>query len=183
MRLTILNGNPDKGNSVFEGYIEALKNKLTENGHNVDTFLLREADIKYCVGCWGCWIKTPGECLHPDDTIGMRRSIINSDITIFASPIVAGYTSGLLKKIQDKMLPLLMPNIIYYKGEMHHLKRYPSYPRFACIVQWEQNTEAPVREIFETLYKRFSINFHTSVLFVKDINEPVEEAVNALTAY
>ena len=36
-------------------------------GAQVETFKLKNYDIKHCTGCYSCWTKTPGECIFKDD--------------------------------------------------------------------------------------------------------------------
>ena len=66
-------------------------------------------DVRYCVGCFGCWVKTPGECVSKDGSHDIRREVINSDLVLFASPLIMGFTSALLKKAHDKLIPLIHP--------------------------------------------------------------------------
>ena len=32
----------------------------------VETFPLREMKLAHCLGCFGCWVKTPGMCVEDD---------------------------------------------------------------------------------------------------------------------
>jgi len=109
MKITILNGNPDVNNAKFDNYLKNLSDLLESSNHTVTILKLREWDIKYCTGCFGCWVKTPGECVVPDDTRDIRREYIHSDFVLFASPVIMGFTSALLKKAHDKRIPLLHP--------------------------------------------------------------------------
>lgn len=62
MKITILNGNPDAANKNFETYLNQLELKLREEDHQVVHLILRKLTIKYCIGCWSCWVKTLGQC-------------------------------------------------------------------------------------------------------------------------
>ena len=66
MKITILNGNPDHPNAPFEEYLRRLKATLEAHQHQVTLLPLREMEIRYCIGCFGCWVKTPGECFAQD---------------------------------------------------------------------------------------------------------------------
>ncbi len=63
MKVTILNGNPDASNTLFDDYLKKLSDALSSDSNEVTIFTLRDRDLKYCRGCWGCWVKTPGECV------------------------------------------------------------------------------------------------------------------------
>ena len=54
MKITILNGNPETHNEAFDAYITSLTVALAAEQHEVELLTLREMDIKYCVGCFGC---------------------------------------------------------------------------------------------------------------------------------
>jgi multimeric flavodoxin WrbA len=88
MKITILNGNPNADNVKFDNYLKELSDLLDSNNHTVTILKLREMDIKYCTGCFGCWVKTPGECVVADDMRDIRREYIHSDFVLFTSPVI-----------------------------------------------------------------------------------------------
>ncbi len=169
MTITILNGNPENGSSYFNSYITDLQSLLKLKGFTVKTFNLRNMDIKSCTGCWGCWVKTPGECTTPDNSIEVRRAIINSDWLIFASPLIMGFTSALLKIMQDKIIPLVHPYIELVNNECHHEKRYDSYPKIGLIYGKEHDTDMEDIRIVTDIYKRMALNFKSELLFAESI--------------
>ena len=99
MNIVILDGNPDSQNNAFEAYIADLVNALRAKQHEAAVLPLREMDIKYCTGCFGCWVKTPGQCVVRDDSHTVCRAMINSDFTLWAAPLRMGFLSALLKKV------------------------------------------------------------------------------------
>jgi len=64
MKITILNGNPSP--STFDAYLSQVKTNLEANAHIVTQLELRTLPLRYCIGCWGCWVKTPAECVPRD---------------------------------------------------------------------------------------------------------------------
>ena len=139
MRILFLNGNPVDDDKNFEGYLKELNKSLVSAQHQVKSLILRDMEIKYCTGCWSCWWgPTPGECVFKDDSHAVCREYINSDLVIFASPLIMGFTSALLKKVQDKLIPLLHPYIEFDQGECHHKKRYDCYPGLGLIIGKER---------------------------------------------
>ncbi len=54
MKVTFLNGNPDAADSGFDGYLAELTRQLESRGHTVTGLQLRDMDIRYCIGCFGC---------------------------------------------------------------------------------------------------------------------------------
>ena len=90
MKILILNGNP-KDDTKFDEYIDQLSSALKLSNHIVTIQTLKDMDIRYCIGCFGCWVKTPGECsIAADDTRDIRKAYMNSDLVIFVSPIIMG---------------------------------------------------------------------------------------------
>jgi multimeric flavodoxin WrbA len=181
MKITILNGNPDAADNGFDGYLARLAEKLEAGGHETVLFTLRDMDIRYCTGCFGCWGKTPGTCsMGDDDSVQIRKDIIASGLMIFASPVIMGFTSSLLKKAQDKLVPLVLPYIGIYQGEQHHDPRYEHYPLTGILLQPEEDTDDEDLSIIDTIYRRLVINFHSKVVFSRLTTEPVEEVIDEI---
>lgn len=179
MKICILNGNPNQSNTAFEQSLAEIKNKLT-NYHQVQEFVLRNMEIKSCTGCFGCWVKKPGECLFADDTIQIRESVIHSDLVLFTSPIIMGFSSALLKLTQDKLIPLLLPYIDLIHRECHHQKRYKKYPNMGVVYQMNDQTEQEDIEIMKEIYDRFAINFHSKNIVFHNIENNPEDIIHAI---
>jgi len=170
MKITLLNGNMKEESSDFSAYIEKLSEKLCEN-HSVNSYTLNKMNLYYCIGCWSCWCKTPGRCAINDDAEKIFKSVINSDFVIFASPLIAGFTSSSLKKITDRLIVLLHPYFKLKNGECHHLKRYEKYPDFGLILEKETDTDNEDLAIVKDIYDRFAINFHCHKKYMKIIDQ------------
>lgn len=170
MIISILNGEPEGTNSQFTGKINSLTKQLSE-GHQVHLFNLAEMNLHYCTGCWSCWWKTPGECAIKDEGEVIFRAVINSDFIIFASPLIAGFTSAMLKKVQDRLIVLLHPYLEIIHDESHHRKRYDKYPEFGVIIDKEENTNEEDIKIVKEIYDRLAINFHSKQRFIKFVDE------------
>lgn len=141
MNITILDGNPSPDNIAFDGYLGGLAEALQSGGHAVTVLPLRDMEIQTCTGCWGCWVKTPGECVAKDDSAEVCRAAIHSDLVLHASPVIMGFYSALLKKAADKMIPLVHPYVTADQGEAHHWARYDRYPLLGLLLQREANTD------------------------------------------
>lgn len=169
MNITILNGS-NKENNFFNEYITSLKNHFG-GMHPTKIFNLDEMKIDFCVGCWNCWWKNPGVCSLKDDAPLIFNAVINADFFLFASPLVAGFTSYQLKCITDRLIILLHPYIKIVHGECHHKKRYDRYPDFGLIYQEEKDTDNEDLEIIRDIYHRLSLNFHADFRFMHSISE------------
>ncbi|MBM3150825.1 MAG: hypothetical protein FJZ96_01245 [Chloroflexi bacterium] len=163
MKITILNGNPEP--SSFDDYLTQVTAALEGKGHTVTRLDLRGLPLRPCIGCWGCWVKTPGECVNRDASLEMDRAIINSDFTLWAGPLKMGFPSALLKMAQDKHLPLIHPYMVVDHMEAHHLRRYPRYPRLGLLVEKEVTTDERDLQIVTDIYCRTALNLKSRLEF------------------
>jgi len=178
MRIKILNGNPNDGNVIFDDYMKDLSDLLTSRDHTVSILNLREIDIKYCIGCF---VKTPGECVIKDGSIDVRREYINADFVLFTSPVIMGFTSALLKKTQDRLLPLMHPYFKPFQKQMHHISRYDKYPLTGPLIEKGKDTDEEDLKIISDIYRRDAVNLNSKLCFIKMITDPVEETANEFT--
>ena len=180
MKITILNGNPDARNKSLEDYLAQLFDGLTASGHAVTSFNLREMDIKYCIGCFGCWVKSPGECRSKDQSSQVCRAYINSDFVLWASPIIMGFYSATLKKVTDKLICLVHPYGEFVDGEVHHLPRYDHYPIAGLLLEKGTNSDDEDVRIISDIHNRTMLNFKSRSAFTKLTHEPVKEVADAI---
>ena len=180
MKITILNGNPDASNAGFDHYLIRLSDKLISNGHTVTSFELREMDIKYCIGCFGCWVKSPGECRSGDDSGEVSHAYIKSDFVLWASPVIMGFYSALLKKVTDKFICLVHPYGEFIEGEVHQLTRYDHYPTTGLLLEKGAESDDEDVQIISDIHSRTALNFKSSSAFTKLTLEPVEEVAGAI---
>jgi len=142
---------------------------------------MRDLDIAPCRGCFDCWVKTPGECVIDDPAREIAREFVRSDLAVFITPIVFGGYSSQLKKGLDRLIPLLLPYFTFVGNEVHHVRRYRSYPNLLGIGL----LPAPDPEeeaIFSQLLLRNSINmyaFEVDVCIIyadeEDVGARIEE--------
>ncbi len=181
MKTIIVNGNPYPSNKNFDSSLNKLSDAIKSNSNQpCNIITLRELDLRPCIGCFGCWVKSPGECQITDQSLNVREQIIQSELVIFASPLILGYTSALLKTIQDKLLPLLLPYVTLVNKECHHEKRYANYPLLALLYQEETDTDEEDIKILSDLYKRMALNFRSKIQFIQNINTPIEEIIHEI---
>lgn len=180
MKILILDGNPDPNNASFEDYLADLTEEMHALDNEVRQIKLRDLNIRYCTGCWGCWVKTPGECVFPDDSQEVCREYIHSDFVLMASPVKMGFTTALLKKTQDRIIGLLHPYLEFVENECHHHKRYDEYPKNGLLLEKSQNTDDEDIQIMKDMYSRFSLNFKTELVFFGLTAQDVKEVARAI---
>ncbi len=180
MKVTILNGNPQP--SSFDDYLAALSAVLEGSGHAVTCITLRDIPLRHCVGCWGCWVKTPGLCSSEDASWDMDRAVIQSDFTLWASPLKMGFLTERFKMAQDKHLPLIHPYIEVDQGEAHHLRRYPRSPRVGLLVEKEPSTDSGDLQVVTDILCRTALNFKTCLEFSLTTETPAADLAARITA-
>ncbi len=132
---------------------------LAARGAQVDVAILRMRDIAPCAGCFGCWTKTPGECVIDDGAREVVRSYVRSDIVVYATPVTFGGYSSVLKGMLDRLIPVLDPRFAVVGGEVHHRLRYRRYPRtigLGTLPAPDPESEA----LFARLVRRNGLNVH-----------------------
>ncbi len=182
MKITILNGNPDGANAGFEAYLANLETALQGGGHGVEILKLREIDLRACTGCFGCWVKTPGECITPDAGPRLRQAVIASDFALLAAPMRMGFPDGLLKRAMDKFIPLIHPYFAVANGEAHHRKRYPRYPVLGLLAQPEPGTDAADLKITSDIFRRTALNFKSYLAFAELTTRPAGELAELIAS-
>lgn len=180
MKITILNGNPEA--TSFDTYLAKLGALLQSAGQTVTRLDLRDMRLGYCIGCWGCWVKTPGECISRDASLEMDRAVIQADFVLWAAPLKLGFPSELLKRANDKHLPLIHPYTVVDQAEAHHRKRYARYPRLGLLVQKEADTDERDLQIMTDIYCRTALNFKTRLEFSLTTESSVAEVAGRITS-
>ena len=179
MRITILNGEPDAA-SPFQAYLERLTNRLVASGHAVTKLDLRALDLKGCTGCFGCWVKTPGECAKCDDSATICQAIPSADLLLLASPMIMGFTTALLKRAADQMIQLIHPYFVVEGGELHHRARYAHYPRMALLLSPDAGTDTEDIEITTTIWARTARNLKSRLAFTAVADGSAEEMADEI---
>lgn len=160
MKALILNGEL-KGDINLTKVDKITKELLIEQGYEVESVLLYEKKIGACLGCFGCWIKTPGICVVDDYGRIITEKIINSDVVVFLTPTVYGGYSSEMKKALDRIIPVLLPFFKKVNGEVHHKERYKKYPK-VIVLGMMQEEDNETEEVFNSLIKRNLLNWYNS---------------------
>lgn len=123
MKVVVLNGARD-GDVKVDEVCSVLSSTLQKFGE-VESFVLREIKIADCLGCFGCWIKTPGQCVIDDAERDIAKKLAYADLKVYLTPIVFGGYSYELKKSLDRQICNILPFFAKEKnGEIHHPSRY-----------------------------------------------------------
>jgi len=111
MKVLAINSSP---RSDADSYTAMMLNSLVEGmreaGAEVEVVKLREKKIRNCIGCFTCWTKTPGKCLHKDDmTLELFPKLLACDLVIYASPLYYHTINAAMAAFMERTLPAATP--------------------------------------------------------------------------
>jgi multimeric flavodoxin WrbA len=126
MKILALNSSArPEGQSKTELMLSYLVEGMREAGAEVEIVNLREKKIKICVGCFTCWTKTPGQCVHQDDmTKELYPKWLSADICVYATPLFHHTVNATMKIFIERTLSIYEPFLIEKEGRWVHPLRY-----------------------------------------------------------
>ncbi len=161
MKVLILDGSRE-GDSLTPVAVLGMTSALAGRVDNVELFKLRDLVIAPCAGCFGCWTRTPGECVIEDSARDVLRSYVGSDIVVYATPVTFGGYSSQLKKILDRFIPVLDPRFTTVGSEVRHLLRYRRCPKTIGLGTLP-SPDAEAERLFARLVVQNGLNIHQTV--------------------
>ncbi len=176
MQITLINGNDPSKNPGFEEYINQFEGALTED-HKVKMFNLYALSINDCIGCFGCWQKTPGKCIIKDDMSTILPGYMHSDLVLFASPLILGFPNARLKTSHDRSIPVIHPYVEISEAKLNHKPRYHKYPKMGLLIEKEEDTDTDDLNILNNIYQSLAFNFHSEFVYLKAINNIAPEVI------
>ena len=114
MRVLALNGSPRKQAGATFRLLEALLAGMSEAGAETRIVHLAELGLHHCLGCYTCWTRTPGECVHRSDD-EMSSAIAawrEADLVVFGTPLYHFSMTGLMATFLDRLLPESEPWLV-----------------------------------------------------------------------
>ncbi len=142
------------------GVLGALEGALVDAGCVTETIALRDKTIAPCRGCFGCWVKTPGECVIDDEGRDVARSVARCDLLVYFTPVTFGGVSSELKKALDRLIPNISPFFTRVRGETHHRRRYPRSASLIGVGVLPAHDQA-AETLFKTLVEDNATNFRS----------------------
>lgn len=132
---------------------------------------------QYCIGCFGCWLKTPGTCIIKDGFENMGKKLSEIEEFILISKATFGSYSSPVKNVLDRSIAYVLPFFEIRNGEMHHGERYHNALKISALF-YGSVTEVEKRTS-ESLVKANAVNLNAKlgkVHFVESM-EGVEEVL------
>ena len=132
MDLLIVNILPEKDEAALSA-IDTLREKA-ERCRVINAY---EMNIRPCVGCNACWLRTPGICSVKDGYKELLKAYLQADAVVFLAGTALNFVDHRMKNVIDRILPLATMHIHIVKGECRHVPRYEKDLRFALLYSGE----------------------------------------------
>ena len=130
MKVLALNSSFRTGDvSKTELMLDHLVKGMSEAGADVEIINLRKTRMKICTGCFTCWTKTPGVCMHRDQ---MSKEILpkylECDLAVLATPLFHFTVNAQMKIFIERTLPSALPFFVERDGVTTHPPRVKTPP-------------------------------------------------------
>lgn len=151
---------------------------LGDNAQEEVTVISDSGAIRSCMGCFGCWTRTPGECvIKKDGYDNLGELFSRSDELMIISKCMYGSYSPFVLNVLNRSISYMLPYFVTENGETHHKPRYDH--QFTLSVHFYGNdiTEAE-QNTARTLVAANSLNlyslgnnvyFHTHPQSIKEV--------------
>lgn len=99
MNILVIESSPHKhgsSNLLAEEFIRGAK----EVGHTIKIFDAGHANLHPCLGCEACGMSGP--CVQKDDMADLREMLLETDMTVFVTPLYYFGFSAQLKTVIDR---------------------------------------------------------------------------------
>lgn len=176
MKVLALNSSPrGEGQSKTGMMLNHLVLGMRDAGAEVEVIDLRKKTIRNCIGCFTCWTKTPGLCIHKDDMSGeLFPKFIESDLVVYGTPLYHFTVNATMKAFIERTLPILQP----FFEESGEATKHPLRHEFPKAVVLSV-AGFPEMSVFDQLSSWVRLIFGKSDTLVAEIYRPAAESMTA----
>ncbi len=159
---------------VEEKVLVIYDSEVAPEAINNARFFFAGKRIARCKGCFGCWLKTPGECVMHDGSEHIGALMEKSkDVWIFSQILYGGFSIE-VKRVLDRCIPGVLPFFAWRHKRMHHRARYENRPAFHIVFYNTQYSTEKEKVLAEKCARAMAVNMNCrdcSVLFVPGLWE------------
>lgn len=159
-----------------EQLMDSLISGFNTKKHEYEIIEIGEGDLASCLGCFGCWIKTPGKCVIKDSMTKINESYAKSDYVLYLTPVIFGQYSANIKDALDRWLPNVLPFFVKKDGLTRHPKRYDKNP-YVINIGYGDSVSEEEKTTFFNVVKAKGLSSNT---FMCDSNESCKEIAESI---
>jgi multimeric flavodoxin WrbA len=174
MKVLAVNSSPrGEGQSKTGLMLNHLVQGMRQAGAEVEVVELRQKKIRYCSGCFTCWTKTPGQCIHQDDmTLELFPKWLASDLVVYATPLYHYTVNATMKAFIERTLPVLQPFFVQKDEKtLHPLRQETPKAVFLSVAGF------PEMAVFDQLSSWVRFVFGRQGKLVAEIYRPAAESL------
>jgi len=153
MKVLALNGSPRMKASSTYHMLKPLLEGMEAASAETELIHIRRLDLEACIGCYTCWVRTPGECIHKDkdSMVAAMEHYNTADLVVFGTPLYHFSMSGIMKTFIDRTLPRIepwliphpdIPDVTFHPERFHKPNRimlvspcgFPEFDHFESLV-------------------------------------------------
>lgn len=129
---------------------------------NDEDILVNAGEIhRYCIGCFGCWLKTPGTCVIKDGFQDMGKRLSEVHEFLLISRATFGSYSSAVKNVLDRSISYVLPFFEIRNGEMHHGERYFNDLTISALFYGDMSDEE--KRTAESLVQANAVNLNAAL--------------------
>jgi putative NADPH-quinone reductase len=156
MKILALNGSPRGRKSNTDRLLLPLLEGAREEGADTEVLYLSDLNVHPCSARFSCWGPAPGETETEaeDDMPIVLQRVLEADVIVWAFPLYCYGMPALLQAVQERMLPLVMPQLLSSGDVYGQPSRYPkSAAKWVVLC----NCGFPERRHFDPIVTKFRL--------------------------
>jgi multimeric flavodoxin WrbA len=192
MKILALNSSPRKDRGGTATILNIFLEGAKEAGAEIDLEYVHDLEIKPCLGCFICWVKTPGVCVQKDDMKDLLTKRRNADALVLATPVYVDGMTSTMKAVLDRSIPLVQPFFEIRDDHCRHPTLHKREPIKVALVSVSGFTELdnfdPLEAHIQAFCKNLNGNYAGAVLRplgaqlpkFKQMGIPVDDVFDAI---
>ena len=169
MKVLAFNASPRKDKGTTDIILNHFLDSAEKAGAEVTKHYVTDLNINGCLGCFNCWTKTPGKCVHRDDMDWIIPQYGEADIIVFATPIYNGNIIHYMQRMTERFLPTALPYQVENGDTTRHPERHKRRPQRSVIVA---SAGFPDHQAFNIAKALFPQSLHITLPAAQLIADP-----------
>lgn len=169
MKVLAFNASPRKAKGTTDIILNHFLEAATEAGAATEKHYVTELNINGCTGCFNCWTKTPGRCIHHDDMDWIIPEYGEADIIVFATPIYNGNIIHYLQRMTERFLPTALPYQVEHGETTRHPARHQRRPQKRVLIA---SAGFPDHQAFNIAKQLFPNSLHITLPAAQILQDP-----------